>query len=92
MNIKEFRKQAKELALSFGFTKQQISVVSDSWLLVRIISSNFDKFKALKAALEKLAGYEDNSDAMTDYFNYRVAVTRNNGGSYGGLLITNSRP
>lgn len=91
MNIKEFRKQAKELALSFGFTKKQISVVSDSWLLVRVISTNFDKFKALKSELEKLAGYQDNSDAMTDYFHYRVAVERNNGGGFGGLLITCSQ-
>ncbi len=88
MNIKEFRKQAKELAVKHGFTKQQISVVSDSWIRVSIISPDYEKFKLLKTALEKLAGYEDHSDVMTDYFHYKVNVTRNNGGGYGGLMIT----
>lgn len=87
MNIKEFRKQAKELAVKLGFTKKQISVVSDSWLYIRINTSDYDKFKVLKMELEKLAGYQDNSDVMTDYFHYKVAVERNNGGGYSGLSI-----
>lgn len=88
MELKEFKKQAKELAIKSGLKKSNVSIVSDSWLRIRISCEDFDLYANLKKELEKLAGFKNKSDVMTDYFDYDVAVKNSSGGGYGGLIIT----
>ena len=88
MNITEFKKQAKELAVKFGFKKSDVSITTKDWLRISVKCEDSALFVTLKKELEKLAGYQDKSDVMTDYFDYRVAVKNKYNGSFGGLLIT----
>ena len=88
MELKEFKKQAKELAVKYGVKKSNVSIVSDTWLRIRISCQDFELYLNLKQEFERLAGFKNKSDAMTDYFDYDVAVKNTSGGSYGGLIIT----
>ena len=88
MELKEFKKQAKELAVKYGVKKSNVSIVSDTWLRIRISCQDFELYLNLNLEFERLAGFKNKSDAMTDYFDYDVAVKNTSGGSYGGLIIT----
>ena len=88
MELKEFKKQAKELAVKCGLNKSDVSIVSDTWLRIRIACEDLDLYALLKKEFEKLAGFKNKSDVLTDYFDYDVAVKNSSGGSYGGLIIT----
>ncbi|RTK95264.1 MAG: hypothetical protein EKK64_07210 [Neisseriaceae bacterium] len=88
MNITEFKKLAKELAVKHGLTKRDISITTPRWLVIKINAETWEQYKALKDDLEKLAGYKDNSDIMTDYFDYDVNVINKYNTKFSGLLIT----
>ncbi len=88
MHITEFKKQAKELAVKHGLSKRDISIRTPSWLLISITCDTWERYAALKADLEKLAGYKNNSDIMTDYFDYHVNVINKYNTQFPGLLIT----
>jgi hypothetical protein len=88
MNITEFKKLAKELAVKHGLTKRDISITTPRWLVIKINAETWEQYKALKDDLEKLAGYKDNSDIMADYFDYDVNVINKYNTKFSGLLIT----
>jgi hypothetical protein len=88
MNITEFKKLAKELAVKHGLTKRDISITTPRWLVIKINAETWEQYKSLKDDLEKLAGYKDNSDIMTDYFDYDVNVINKYNTKFSGLLIT----
>lgn len=84
MTYAEFKKQAKELAVLNGVAKKDISIKADRWLLISI-NCEVEIFRKLKAGLEKLAGFKDNSDVMTDYFDYSVDLSDR---CFGGMIIS----
>lgn len=84
MTYAEFKKQAKELAVQNGVAKKDISIKADRWLSISI-NCEIEIYKKLKAGLEKLAGFKDNSDIMTDYFDYSVDLSDK---CFGGMIIT----
>ncbi len=88
MEIKEFRKQVKQLGANYGLAKNDISITSDSWLRIRIKCTDTDIFYKLKSEIEKLAEFKDESDPMTDYFHYKLAIENSRGYGYSGMLIT----
>ena len=89
MIIKEFRQKAKELAVSYNLKKSDISIKSDAgWIRISITTIDIEKYKKLHNELEKLAGFRNNSNIQTDYFEYRTTVLNNGGGTYSGMLIT----
>ena len=90
MDTKEFKKLAKELAVKLGFKKSDISITCDAWIKIRVFCSDFILFSNLKVELEQLAGYKNNSDITTDYFDYDVDVLNKSGGRFMGLSILKS--
>lgn len=89
MQIKEYKQKAKELAVGYGFKKSDISIKTDAgWIKIRITTIDIEKYKKLYKELQKLAGFRDNSDIQTDYFEYRTTVLNDGGGTYSGMLIT----
>lgn len=91
MQIKEFKQQAKNLMLENGLRKSDISITSDNWLKIRVICDNKDLYSKLHNQIEHLAGFKNDSNIMEDYFDYKVNIKRDNGGNYGGLLITRAQ-
>lgn len=88
MELATFKQQAKELAVKLGFKKSDVSITAKDWLRVSVKCEDANLFVTLKHEIEKLAGYKNNSDIMTDYFDYDVAVKNKYNGNFGGLIIT----
>lgn len=92
MQLQEFKQQVKNLAVKFGLKKSQVSITADTWLNVRIQLTDLDLFKTLKSEIQALAGFQDNSDAMSDIFEHRMIVKNKCNGQFGGLSIAICRP
>lgn len=90
LTIQEFKKQAKELAVSFGLKKSDISITADIWIKIRLSCQDQIQFSNLQESLEKLAGYEDNSEIWSNYYDHSIKVKNKYECSYGGLLIMKS--
>ncbi len=89
MRLKDFKQQAKNLAVAMGLRKSDVSITSNNWLHIRI-RCDYSLFDKLSAQLEQLAGFKNHSDVCTDYFKYDVDVQNSYGTSFAGLLITKS--
>lgn len=88
MELAEFRKKVKNLAVNNGLKKNDVSVTAAGWLSVRISCNELELYTSLKKKIEEIAGFKNNSDVMTDYFDYDVNVINKNNGKFGGLLIS----
>ena len=92
MQIKEFRKQAKELAVQNGLKKYDVSITSTSyvWLDVCITCNDVDLFSKLKKDIQNLAGYVDYTKPFEDYFSCKVEVKNLRGENYSGMIVHKS--
>lgn len=89
--IQEFKKQARNLASSYGLTKNISIVTERNWIRVRIDCQDSEIFSNLKKELEALAGYKNHSDIYSDYHEYEVNVKNvKYNCKYSGLIITKS--
>ena len=90
LTIQEFRKQAKALVAEFGLSKSDISITTTryNWIHVYIYNLAGEKYIQLMNKIEKLAGFINKSDAMTDYFEYKTQVLNNYGSTFTSILIS----
>ena len=87
MELQDFKRRVKELALGYGLRKSEVSIKADHWLRIRTI--NCLEFTRFERAVEELAQYVNNSDVCTDYFEHHTGVKNKYGTTFSGLIITN---
>jgi hypothetical protein len=85
MTINEFKKQVKELAVTYGYKKSEVSIKADSWIRIYLYGNK--PISDLTQRIKCLAGYKNNSDIITDYFEYSTTVKNSYNGTYNGLII-----
>lgn len=90
ITLQEFKKQVKQLALDFNINKKDISITSSryNWVNVFIYNLDGENYINLKRKIEKLAGFVNNSDSQSDYFDYKTKILNKNNGTFTSILIS----
>lgn len=81
MLLKDFRTQVKELAIKFGYKKEDISVKVEHHNSVNVQIRNLkelydDHFSNFRNAVRELGGVGNAGDAMIDYFDNYTCVCK----------------
>lgn len=92
ITIQEFKKQVKQLALEFNISKKDISITTSrcNWVNVFIYNLGGENYTNLKRKIEKLAGFVNNSDSQSDYFEYKTQILNKYNSTFESILISSN--
>lgn len=84
ITLQEFKRKVKSLTKENGV---KCSVTSDRWIIVKLEAED-ELLSTLTGKIQEIAGFQNNSDIMTDYFDFVTEVSNKCGGTYPGLLVS----